>query len=110
MPAKTAPMTVRIRRAVTSQPRCRATPAQTPPSTFSLRGLVSLMRSLLQVADFSTTQAYGLAQLVLALRDAVPVEAKTKKPPRCRSYARVSVAPTGVDPVTFRFSVERSTN
>ena len=40
------------------------------------------------------------------------------KPPRCRSYARVSgvivtitrVAPTGIDPVTFRFSVERSTN
>ena len=40
------------------------------------------------------------------------------KPPRCRSYARVSgvivtitlVAPTGVDPVTSRFSVERSTN
>ena len=40
------------------------------------------------------------------------------KPPRCRSYARVSgvivmitlVAPTGVDPVTSRFSVVRSTN
>lgn len=40
------------------------------------------------------------------------------KPPRCRSYAGVSgvivtitlVAPTGVDPVTSRFSVVRSTN
>ena len=30
--------------------------------------------------------------------------------PSCRSQERVSVAPTGVDPVTFRFSVERSTN
>ena len=30
---------------------------------------------------------------------------KSKKPPRCRSYAGVPVAPTGVDPVTFRFSV-----
>jgi hypothetical protein len=38
---------------------------------------------------------------------------KKTKPPRCRSYARVSgvivtitlVAPTGIDPVTFRFSV-----
>ena len=29
-----------------------------------------------------------------------------EKPSRCRSYARVSVAPRGVDPLTFRFSVE----
>jgi hypothetical protein len=30
--------------------------------------------------------------------------------PTCRSQMRVPVAPTGIDPVTFRFSVERSTN
>ena len=30
--------------------------------------------------------------------------------PSCRSQERVSVAPTGVDPVTSRFSVVRSTN
>jgi hypothetical protein len=30
--------------------------------------------------------------------------------PVSRSLTRISVAPTGIDPVTFRFSVERSTN
>ena len=33
-----------------------------------------------------------------------------KKATRSRSLQMAFVAPTGVDPVTFRFSVERSTN
>ncbi len=33
---------------------------------------------------------------------------QTRKPPANRGFS--SVAPTGIDPVTFRFSVERSTN
>lgn len=33
-----------------------------------------------------------------------------KQKPRSKSFGDLLVAPTGVDPVTFRFSVERSTN
>lgn len=33
-----------------------------------------------------------------------------KQKPRSNSFGDLLVAPTGVDPVTFRFSVERSTN
>ena len=33
-----------------------------------------------------------------------------KQKPRSISFGDLLVAPTGVDPVTFRFSVERSTN
>ena len=39
---------------------------------------------------------------------AAPPQAKQK--PRSKSFGDLLVAPTGVDPVTFRFSVERSTN
>ena len=37
-----------------------------------------------------------------------PPQAKQK--PRSECFGDLLVAPTGVDPVTFRFSVERSTN
>lgn len=33
-----------------------------------------------------------------------------KQKPRSECFGDLLVAPTGVDPVTFRFSVERSTN
>ena len=33
-----------------------------------------------------------------------------KQKPLSNSFGDLLVAPTGVDPVTFRFSVERSTN
>ena len=36
--------------------------------------------------------------------------ARAKQKPRSKSFGDLLVAPTGVDPVTFRFSVERSTN
>ena len=36
--------------------------------------------------------------------------ARAKQKPRSISFGDLLVAPTGVDPVTFRFSVERSTN
>ena len=35
---------------------------------------------------------------------------QAKQKPRSKSFGELLVAPTGVDPVTFRFSVERSTN
>lgn len=35
---------------------------------------------------------------------------QAKQKPRSKSFGDLLVAPTGVDPVTFRFSVERSTN
>ena len=35
---------------------------------------------------------------------------RAKQKPRSKSFGDLLVAPTGVDPVTFRFSVERSTN
>ena len=35
---------------------------------------------------------------------------QVKQKPRSKSFGDLLVAPTGVDPVTFRFSVERSTN
>ena len=35
---------------------------------------------------------------------------QAKQKPRSVSFGDLLVAPTGVDPVTFRFSVERSTN
>ena len=35
---------------------------------------------------------------------------RVKQKPRSKSFGDLLVAPTGVDPVTFRFSVERSTN
>ena len=36
--------------------------------------------------------------------------ARAKQKPRSKCFGDLLVAPTGVDPVTFRFSVERSTN
>ena len=35
---------------------------------------------------------------------------RAKQKPRSECFGDLLVAPTGVDPVTFRFSVERSTN
>ena len=35
---------------------------------------------------------------------------QAKQKPRSECFGDLLVAPTGVDPVTFRFSVERSTN
>ena len=35
---------------------------------------------------------------------------QAKQKPRSLRFGDLLVAPTGVDPVTFRFSVERSTN
>ena len=35
---------------------------------------------------------------------------RAKQKPRSEGFGDLLVAPTGVDPVTFRFSVERSTN
>ena len=36
--------------------------------------------------------------------------ARAQQKPRSLRFGDLLVAPTGVDPVTFRFSVERSTN
>ena len=37
-------------------------------------------------------------------------DVRAKQKPRSKCFGDLLVAPTGVDPVTFRFSVERSTN
>ena len=42
-----------------------------------------------------------------SLKPALP---QAKQKPRSECFGDLLVAPTGVDPVTFRFSVERSTN